>query len=161
MKISAFLASGLVCGFIVAAGLGGIGMASAASNRPNDNVNPGRDRRACFDPDFIRGFQTPGNGKVVILASNNEAYELIVPACIGLEDSMYIGLKARHGGDVCGPFDADVVYEGLSGRREVCRVSGVRHLQGEEAADYVRKPIRENKEAKKEGAAPAGSSKNW
>jgi hypothetical protein len=156
MKISAILVSGL----IVVAGLGGIGIASAASNRPSDNVDPGRDRRACFDPDFIRGFQTPGNGKVVIIDSKNEAYELTVPACIGLESSMYVGLKTRHGGDVCGAFDADVVYEGLSGRREVCRVSNVRHLQGEEAADYIRKPIRENKE-KKEGAAPAASSKNW
>lgn len=155
MKLSALLASGL----IVAAGLGGIGMAWAASNRPDSNVDPGRDRNACFDPDFIRGFQTPGNGKVVILANNNEAYELTVPACIGLEDSMFIGLKTRHGGDICGPFDADVVYENF-GRRDVCSVSNVRHLQGEEAAEYIRKPIRENKK-KEAGAAPASSSKNW
>lgn len=158
MKISAFLVSGLTSGLIIAAGLGGIGMAWAASNRPSGNVDPGRDRNACFDPDFIRGFQTPGNGKVIILANNNEAYELTVPACIGLEDSMFIGLKTRHGGDVCRAFDADVVYESF-GRRDVCRVSDVRHLQGEEAAEYIRKPIRENK--KKEGDAPASSSKNW
>lgn len=155
MKISALLTSGL----IIAAGLGGIGMAWAASNRPSGNVDPGRDRNACFDPDFIRGFQTPGDGKVIILANNNEAYELTVPACIGLEDSMFIGLKTRHGGDVCRAFDADVVYESF-GRRDVCRVSNVRHLQGEEAAEYVRKPIRENKKPE-EGAAPASSSKNW
>lgn len=154
MKISTLLTSGL----IIAAGLGGIGVAWAASNRPSGNVDPGRDRNACFDPDFIRGFQTPGNGKVIILANNNEAYELTVPACIGLEDSMFIGLKTRHGGDVCRAFDADVVYESF-GRRDVCRVSDVRHLQGEEAAEYIRKPIRENK--KKEGDAPASSSKNW
>ena len=154
MKISTLLTSGL----IFAAGLGGIGVAWAASNRPSGNVDPGRDRNACFDPDFIRGFQTPGNGKVIILANNNEAYELTVPACIGLEDSMFIGLKTRHGGDVCRAFDADVVYESF-GRRDVCRVSDVRHLQGEEAAEYIRKPIRENK--KKEGDAPASSSKNW
>lgn len=157
MKISTILASGL----IVAAGIGGIGIASAASNRPGDTVDPGRDRNACFDPDFIRGFQTPGNSRVVIISSRNEAYELTVPACIGLESSIYIGIKTRHAGDVCGPFDADIVYEGISGRRESCRVSNMRHLQGEEAAEYVRKPIRENKEGKKDGTAPASSSKNW
>lgn len=155
MKSSAILASVL----IVAMGLGGIGIASAGSSRPGETINPRRDRNACFDPDFIRGFQTPGGNRVVVISGRNEAYELMLAGpCIGLESSLFIGIRSRGGGDICGPLDGDIIYENISGRRDVCRVSRVRHLEGEEAAEYVRKPIRENK---KEGAVPTSSSTKW
>lgn len=158
MKISAVFTAILVA----TAGLGAIGIASAASNRPGENVKPGRDRSACFDPSFIRGFQTPDNNTLVIISGRNEAYEVkLGGACIGLDNSMFIGVKARYGmNDICGPFDGDIIYEGISGRREVCPITRVRHLEGEEAAEYIHKPLKDGK--KKEKAAESGSSgNNW
>ena len=142
MKRSAVIAT---CAAI-ALGLGVVATISvvpsqAESARPDSGVKPGGDRYACFDPNWVESFQTVSDNKVVVTSNFNQAYELqLAGACIGLDSTFRLGLRSRHGSmDVCGPFDADVVWED-GGRLQTCQVTSVRHLTGDEAAPYVAKP---------------------
>ncbi len=159
MKTQALLASLM----IVSAGIGGIaaigGVASAMSSRPSTSVKPTGDRDRCFDSQFIRGFQTPNDHTVIIISDRNQAYELqLGGVCIGLDSSFAIGVRPRHGMDeICGAFDADIVYEGMD-RHSPCPVTSVRHLTGDEAAPYVNAPGKDKKKYNDASAAAASSS---
>lgn len=160
MKKSAVMASVAV----VAAGitlLGGLGIASAMSSRPGESVKPARDRDACFDANFIRGFQTPSDHKLIIISDRNQAYELTLGGpCWGLDTSMAIGVRTRGVSEVCGPFDADIVFrDSMGGQRlQQCRVVDVRHLQGAEADEYVDKPM---KKSEARSGASGSAASNW
>lgn len=162
MKKSALLASLLVTALGIGGLAGSIGIASAMTGKPGDNVRPARDRDQCFDPTFLRGFQTPGGNRLIIISDRNEAYELkLGGVCIGLDTSMAIGVRSRHGmSDVCGPFDADILYSDMGETRQ-CPVSSVRHLVGEEAAEYVHKPVKKNAEAASGASSSSTSKSNW
>ena len=129
---------------ITAAGLAGIGAASAMSSKPGNAPSVSGDRYRCFDADFIRGFQTDGDQKMIIISDQNQAYELTLGGiCHGLDTSFMVGVRPRMGSsEICGPFDADIVYNDNTGlqRHSECPVTGVRHLQGDEAAPYVVPP---------------------
>lgn len=140
MARSALLVTGLVLGI----GLGGITVASAMSGKPGNAPSVTGDRYRCFDSDFIRGFQTVGDSKVIITSDQNQAYELTLGGvCVGIDTSFMIGVRPRMGStEICGPFDADIVYDDNGGPRQhpSCPVTNVRHLQGAEAEPYVMTP---------------------
>lgn len=122
-----------------AGGMGAAGLALAMSSRPAQDDVGTRDRYRCFDPKFLRGFQTTGDNKVVITSDQNQAYELTLGgACIGLDSTFMIGIRSRYAlSDICGPFDADIVYNDFGPRR--CPIVAMRHLQGAEAEPYIYK----------------------
>ena len=130
---------------LIAVGLGMVAVTGAAlamsAGRPSGDVQPGRDRYACFDPAQVRSFDTVSDHKVIITSDRNEAYELTLTGmCFGLQNSFGIGIKSRMGGmsDICGPFDGEIVFRDQGNDRiERCSISDVRHLTGEEAAPYV------------------------
>jgi len=114
----------------------------AMSGRPSSSApKPAGDRYQCFDPSNVRGFQSINDHKMVITTDWNQAYELeLGGVCIGLDTSFMVGIRSRMGAmDVCGPFDADIVYNDMGGIRHVqsCPITAVRHLTGDEAAPYV------------------------
>ncbi len=138
MKTSALLVPLIIAGI----GIGGITAASAMSGKPggsHPSVTGDRDR--CFDTTFISSFQTLSDNKVIIVSDRDQAYQLTLGGvCIGLDTSFMIGIRSRMGNDeVCGPFDADIVYNDMGGIREhqECPITDVRHLSPEEAAPYV------------------------
>jgi len=133
-----------------------VGCASEATNGGPDHGARSADRFRCFNPTFMRGFQTPDDHTVIIESDDNQAYELTMAGpCFGLQDSFAIGVRSRNGmNEVCDPLDADILFRDQTlGERRECRVAGMRHLTGDEAAKYVTPP-------KKTGAASssAGSS---
>ncbi len=134
-RILPLIVSGAV---LIAAGISAGGLAWAMSNRPSQDVTPS-DRYQCFDPKFLRGFQTVGNDKLVITSDDNQAYELTVGGtCIGLDSTFMIGIRSRFAmSDICGPFDAEIVYHDLGPQR--CPIIAMRHLQGAEAEPYIEK----------------------
>lgn len=123
------------------AGFGGMGMADAMSPRPGDTASGASDRYRCFDSENIRNFDFKDSRHLIIVSDFGQAYELeLGGACIGLDTAFRIGVKTRMGSSqVCGAFDADIVYSDPMSLREVdtCPVTGVRHLTGDEAAAYV------------------------
>lgn len=124
------------------AAVSAISVSYAGSARPDDDGSRQltRNRSQCFDPDFVRSYQTVDDHKVIIVSDRNEAFELTLGGvCIGLDTSFQIGLRTRHGfSDICGPFDGEIVWsDGLRGLQS-CPITGMRHLEGEEAAEYVR-----------------------
>ncbi len=138
MKASALAATLVIC----ALGFGAIGAASAMSHKPGgDKPSLKGDSYTCFDADMIRGYQSVDEHKLIVTSDFNQAYELSLGgACIGLDTSFTIGIRSRMGSsEICGPFDADVVYNDMGGLRQTqaCPVTGVRHLTGDEAAPYV------------------------
>ncbi|MBW8734113.1 MAG: hypothetical protein JF571_07380 [Asticcacaulis sp.] len=137
MKKHVLLVTLLVTGI----GLGSLTVASAMSGRPSQGVKPGRDPRACFDPTFVDGFQTPDD-RTMIITSGREAYKLsLTGVCIGLDTSFMVGIRSRYPmAEVCGPFDADIIYRD-GDRHQSCKITDVKHLSPEEAAEYTgRKP---------------------
>ena len=159
MKKSALLASLLIAALGAGGLAGSIGIATAMTGKPSDNVRPTGDRNQCFDPTFLRGFQTPGHNKLIIISDRNEAYELELGGiCFGLDTSFAIGVRSRYGSsEVCGPFDADILYSDMGEPRQ-CPVTSVRHLTGDEAAQYVQKPVKKNAEA---SSSSASAKSNW
>ncbi|ESQ92226.1 hypothetical protein ABAC460_04870 [Asticcacaulis sp. AC460] len=123
------------------AAISAVSVSYAGSSRPDDSSRQlTRNRSECFDPDFVRSYVTVNDHKVVIVSDRNNAYELTLGGvCIGLDTSFQIGIRSRHGfSDICGPFDGDIVWDdGLRGLQS-CPITSMRHLEGEEAADYVR-----------------------
>ncbi len=124
-------------------GMAALGIVLVACASEATSGKPGAkpvDRYACFNPTFMRGFQTPNDNTLIIESDDNQAYELTMAGpCFGLEDSFAIGVRSRGGmSDVCDPFDADIVFrdQGFGQHRE-CRVMTLRHLTGDEAAKYV------------------------
>lgn len=127
---------------LLAVGIGasGLMLAHGMSDQPDARTQAPRDRQQCFNPDFVRDFITVDDHKVIITTGRNQAYELTLGGvCSGLDTSLTIGIRTRFsGGDVCGPFDADVVFGGFGGDRlQSCPITKVRHLQGDEAEPYV------------------------
>ena len=144
---------------IVAVAFLGVALVAGASlamtGKPSGDVKPGSDRHRCFDPTFVRGFQTPNDNTVIIESDDNQAYELTMSgACFGLSDSFAIGIRSRTGmHEVCDPFDADILFhDNTMGERRECRVTGIRHLMGDEAAKYITPP------KSKSSSSAAGSS---
>ncbi len=162
MKKSALLASLLIASLGAGGLASGIGIATAMTGKPGDNVRPAHDRDQCFDPNFIRGFQTPGHDRLIIISDRNEAYELeLGGVCIGLDTSFAIGVRSRYGmSEVCGPFDADIIFRDMGEPRR-CPVTSVRHLTGDEAAQYVDKPMKKNAEASSSSSSGSASKSNW
>ncbi len=119
------------------------GASLAMTSKPGSDIKPGADRYRCFNPTFVRGFQTPNDSTLIIESDDNQAYELTMAGpCFGLQDSFAIGIRSRTGmSQVCDAFDADIVFRDhtLDQRRE-CHVSGIRHLTGDEAAKYITPP---------------------
>ena len=116
------------------------GASLAMTGKPSGDVKPGTDRYRCFDPTFVRGFQTPNDNTVIIESDDNQAYELTMSgACFGLSDSFAIGIRSRTGmNEVCDPFDADILFrDNTMGERRECRVMSIRHLTGDEAASHI------------------------
>lgn len=114
----------------------------AMTGRPSSSTQnlANGDRHACFDPDNVRNFQTLNDNTMIVTTDWNEAYELkLGGVCIGLDTSFMVGIHSRSGMDVCGPFDADIVYNDMGGLRHAqeCPIVEVRHLTGDEAAPYV------------------------
>src|SRR5688572_6893944 len=112
-----------------------VSVSYAGSSRPDGGVDPTSSRYQCFDPDFVRSFETVNSHKMIITSDRNHAYELTLGGvCIGLDTSFQIGIRSRHGmSDICGPFDGEIVYsDGLRGL-QTCSITSVRHLEGEEA----------------------------
>jgi len=122
-----------------------------ASAKPDSSKAGGYDRDKCFDPKFTDGFQTVNDHKVVITSDRDEPYELTVMGpCMGLDSTFALGLRTKHGAfDVCGPFDAEIVYRDM-GELRTCQIASVRHLTGDEAAPYKRS---------RRGASGASSSR--
>jgi hypothetical protein len=124
---------------LVAAGLGAGTLALAMSGRPSPDAAL-TDRDRCFDPRFLRGFQTTRDDKLIITSDNNQAYELTLGgACFGIDSTYMIGIRSRFAmSEICGPFDADILYSDLGPRRaQSCPIVGMRHLQGADAAPYI------------------------
>ncbi|EGF90270.1 hypothetical protein ABI_32860 [Asticcacaulis biprosthecium C19] len=123
------------------AAISAVSVSYAGSARPDgDSRELTRSRSKCFDPDFVRSFDTVNNHKIVVTSDRNEAFELTLGGvCIGLDTSFQIGIRSRHGfSDICGPFDGDIVWsDGLRGLQS-CPITDMRRLEGEEAAEYVR-----------------------
>ncbi len=138
MKTSALLVPLVIVGL----GLGGIGAATAMSGKPNGSHAPvSGDRYRCFDSTFLRGFQTVSDNKLIVMSDQDQAYELTLGGvCIGVDTSFMIGIRPRMGStEICGPFDADIVYNDMGSLRghQECPITDVRHLPPEEAAQYV------------------------
>jgi hypothetical protein len=148
MKKHVLLVTLLVAGI----GLGSLTVASAMSGRPSSDVKPGRDPRACFDPTFVDGFQTPDD-RTMIITSGREAYKLsLTGACIGLDTSFVVGIRSRYPmAEVCGPFDADIIYRD-GDRHQTCQITAVKHLSPEEAAEFTGR-----KSAAQSSASASGS----
>lgn len=134
----------------------GVVLVACASEATNGNSGGDAkpvDHYRCFNPTFLRGFETPSNDKLIIESDNNQAYELAMAGpCFGLDDSLAIGIRSHTGmGEICDPLDADIIFHdnAMGGRRE-CRVMTMRHLTGDEAAKYIT--------PRKAAAAAAGSS---
>jgi hypothetical protein len=117
-----------------------VACASEATNGTSGGDAKPVDRYRCFNPTFLRGFETPSNDRLIIESDNNQAYELAMAGpCFGLDDSLAIGIRSHTGmGEICDPLDADIIFHdnAMGGRRE-CRVMTMRHLSGDEAAKYV------------------------
>ncbi len=111
----------------------------ATDGQPGGDGKP-VDRYRCFNPTFVRNFETAGDDKLIILSDSNQAYELAMAGpCFGLDDSLAIGIRSHTGmGEICDPLDADIIFHdnAMGGRRE-CRVMTMRHLTGDEAAKYI------------------------
>lgn len=141
---------------ILSAGLAVVACASGAGGAPSGSSHAANgDRFQCFDTDFIRSFQTVDDHTIVVESSQGQGYELkLGGVCIGLDTSFMIGLRSRMGSSqVCGPFDADVVYNdngGIRGHQE-CPITEVRHLNADEAAKYFGR--RTHSDKKKEGTS--------
>ena len=136
MKAAVLLAS------VIVVGAGAALLAACATTAPADGQSAAynENRYKCFDPSNVRNFMSVDDHTMVITSGWNEAYELkLGPACFGLDTSAMIGIRSRTGvGDICGPFDADILYSDLGDRHpQSCSVTAVRHLTGEEAAPYV------------------------
>ncbi len=136
MKAAVVLAALIVAGTCAAL----VACTSTPSGDPNATTANADNRYQCFDPAHVRSFQNVDDHTMVITSDWNQAYELkLGPACFDLDTSAMIGLRSRTGvGDVCGPFDADIVYSDMGSRPpQTCSITGVRHLTGDEAAAYV------------------------
>lgn len=131
----------LVMGLAATAAVTGATFAMSPRPQAGAKVLASSDRMACFDPTFVDGFQNAGDNKIVVTEGRNRVYELTLGgACIGLDTTFAIGIRSRNGmTDVCGPFDADIVFRDMGGldRRQACPILQVRHLTGDEAAKYV------------------------
>jgi hypothetical protein len=140
----------LLLAVLVAASFCAGSLALAMSARPSQDIST-RDRHQCFDPKFLRGFQTAGDNNIVITSDDNQAYELTLGgACIGLDSTFMIGIRSRLPmSDICGPFDAEIVYNDFGPRR--CPIIAMRHLQGADADPYI---------YKRHDKAPASASAN-
>lgn len=142
MKITTLITSAVmaVAGAAVVAGAT-FAPSEAMSPRPHSGDAPPRDRYACFDPNFVQGFQSIGDNKIVVTSSHNQVYELSLGGiCFGLDTTFAIGIRSRNGmSNVCGPFDADIVFRDMGGRDRVqaCPIMQVRHLTGDEAEKYA------------------------
>lgn len=123
---------------LVAASLCAGSLAIAMSSRPSQDVNL-RDRHQCFDPRFLRGFQTTGDNDIVITSDDNQAYQLTLGgACLGVDSALMIGIRSRLPmSEICGPFDAEIVYNDFGPRQ--CPIIAMRHLQGAAADPYIYK----------------------
>ena len=153
MKIAAVMSAaimGLAAAAVVA------GAAFSMSPRPHEGAPPpSSDRHACFDPTFVEGFQSLSDNKLLITGAHDQLYELTLGGiCMGLDTSFAIGIRSRNGmSQVCGPFDADIVFRDMGGMRhlQACPITQVRHLTGDEAAKYLaapkRKTVRGNRNA--------------
>ncbi len=131
-----------------------VGCASETATTTAGHDAKPMDRFRCFNPTFMRGFQTPDDHTVIIESDDNQAYELTMAGpCFGLQDSFAIGVRSRNGmSEVCDPLDADILFRDQTlGERRECRVAGMRHLVGDEAAKYITPP-------KKKAAAAASAS---
>ncbi len=119
------------------------GAAWAMAGRPSGDVKPSAMRDRCFNPTFLRGYQTPTDGKLIIETDDNQAFELTMAGpCFDLDTTFAIGIRSRSGmNEVCDPFDADIVFRGDGfDPHRVCHVASIRHLQGDEAAKYIDLP---------------------
>ncbi len=145
MKRSAVIATGAALAL-------GLSIITAVTVAPSLAVakKASADRHACFDPDWVRGFQTKDDQTIIIMSSDNKAFELKLGGiCSGLDSSVQMGIRSRHGmSQVCGPFDADIIYDDMGSPR-ACSIVSVRHLEGEEAEPYVR-TARSDKNDKRE-----------
>lgn len=132
MKRSAIIAAGTAVALAFAV-LAGVSVA------PSFAASGEHDRQQCFDPAWVRNFQTDSDHKVIIVSERNQAYELTLGGvCIGLDTSFRLGFRQRRGASqVCGPFDADVVWDDM-GELKSCPITAMRHLTGDEAKPYVR-----------------------
>lgn len=142
----------------LALGIAAIGAVTLVPSFAAADTSAKHDSKACFDPNWVRGFQAKDDNTIIITSDDNQAYELQVgPACIGLDTSIQIAIRSRHGMmDICGPLDADIFY-GDGGRDfERCPVLSVRHLQGDEATPYVYKARGEGKDEREQTRVNSG-----
>ena len=138
MKAAVLLAS------LIVAGAGTTALVACTTTNPGGTSNaaadPNSHRFKCFDPAMVRNFESVDDHTMVITTDWNDAFKLTLgPACIGLDTSTMIGIRSRSGvGDVCGPFDADIIYSDIGERpRQSCSITAVEHLTGDAAAPYV------------------------
>ncbi len=140
MKAAVLLAS------LIVAGAGTTALVACTTTNPggdgNASADPSSHRFKCFDPAMVRNFESVDDHTMVITTNWNDAFKLTLgPACIDLDTSAMVGIKSRTGfGDVCGPFDADIIYSDLGRERpQTCSITAVEHLTGDAAAPYVGK----------------------
>ena len=144
MKRSSFIAVSSAVGLgltVIAVTL--VPEAIASAGRPTKDAPPNTDRYRCFSPSDIQSFQSVDEHKIVVVSNRNEVYQLGVSGpCMGLDTSFAIGIRSRFGNmDICGPFDADIVYQEMGHERVAqCTITEVKHLTGDDASAYVAKP---------------------
>lgn len=130
------------------------GTGLAMSPRPHSGDRPPPARPACFDPNFVQGFQPAGDNKIIVTESRNDMYELTLGGvCFGLDTTFAIGIRSRNGmSNVCGPFDADIVFRDMGGldRRQACPITDVRKLTPDEVAKFTASPHKDGNAKSKE-----------
>lgn len=147
---SLFFISSLATITLGAVGLMAIHSASAMTPRPSTDKSLTR-KDSCFYGDRVRSYETKGDHHMIVTTTDNQAYDLeLAGGCFNVDSAMGIAIVERHGmGRICGAFDADVHYMDFD-RPQRCSITSVKHLEGDEAAPYVRAPKTAKTEVKNE-----------
>lgn len=94
---------------------------------------------SCFYADNIERFYTEDDDSMMVTDYRGRSFRLdLTGACFGIDTALKLAIRTKGSRQVCGPFDADVVYsdDTSGGRLRSCMIRNVTALSKEEADAY-------------------------
>ena len=117
--------------------LGGLALlASCAETAAEEGAMAQAERRQCFLPRHVNGFNAENRERVHVTVGTRDVYELeIVGVCPDVDWSQRIGIRSRGSSWVCQGLDAELIVPSPTGTQS-CPVTGVRKLSDAEVQAY-------------------------
>lgn len=107
--------------------------ASCATDGPAQ-TSAARQSGQCFPAGAVNNFRPVGRDAVDVSISRNRVWRLTLSAgCFDVDWAQRVALRARSGGFICGPADAELIVPSASGSiPDRCLVTDVRRLSDAE-----------------------------